>query len=177
MVLNSSGGFTAARHGVVARAGKGSHSLFSPLSLRRASFCCSSGRSWTLASRHRSDRARRCRSDGLPILFAQHWPLDGNRPHGGSHSFMKWTRRPNEVTAPNAGVALRFHGEHHWPGVGEFGRWATPVVTVRLGKLERLCPLTTLIFRIGNGQSKLCRQTSSEWLPSSSWQPVLQQPR
>lgn len=28
----------------------------------------------------------------------------------------------NEVTAPNAGIALQFQCEHRWPGVGEFDR-------------------------------------------------------
>jgi hypothetical protein len=33
-----------------------------------------------------------------------------------------WWRRANEVTSPNAGIALPFQCEHHRPGVGEFGR-------------------------------------------------------
>jgi hypothetical protein len=31
---------------------------------------------------------------------------------------------PNEVTAPNAGIAVRFQCAHARPGVGEFGRSA-----------------------------------------------------
>jgi hypothetical protein len=31
---------------------------------------------------------------------------------------------PNKPAAPNAGIAFRLPIEHHWPGVGEPGRWA-----------------------------------------------------
>lgn len=110
--LSSSGGFTAARPGVVVRAGRGSHSLFTPLSVRHASSCWSSGRSCIPASRHKGGLARRCRSDGLPIVFALHWPLAGNRLHEGSHSSMKWTRLPNKAGAGNGAMTRSFHLEH-----------------------------------------------------------------
>ena len=31
---------------------------------------------------------------------------------------------PNQPAAPNAGIASQLTIEHHWPGVGEPGRWA-----------------------------------------------------
>jgi hypothetical protein len=84
----------------------------------------------------------------------------------------------NEITRANAGgrrqLPMRRHGTAR---IAQFRRWAEPVVTVNLAKLEHLYPLTTPIFRTGNGQSRLCRQTNSEWPPSLSWQPVLQQPQ
>ena len=30
----------------------------------------------------------------------------------------------NKPAAPSAGIASRLTIEHHWPGVGEPGRWA-----------------------------------------------------
>jgi hypothetical protein len=34
---------------------------------------------------------------------------------------------PNQITPANAGIALRFHVQHRWPGVTEFYRWAITV--------------------------------------------------
>jgi hypothetical protein len=39
------------------------------------------------------------------------------------------TGTPNKPAAPNAGIASQLTVEHHWPGVGEPGRWAHSFLT------------------------------------------------